>query len=219
MSELKKDDTNQLGGNHMRNTRKMYSYVVEHDYGLSPNPTGGFCTLAFCKFSEDGKRRNVVEIAREGDWIVGTGGNSKLSAGHGKLVYAMLVTEKMTLQDYFRDPRFKHRAGNEMHLAGSTERFALISDHFFYFGRNAPKFEKRHLDYPIEKRGPAYRSTSFTQERIADFVAWLEENYSVGIHGEPCAAPNKGMEACETMRPRKNCPPRCWVDLKVGVGS
>jgi hypothetical protein len=115
----------------MSKIQKMYSYVVEHDYGISPNPNGGFCTLAFCKFSEDGVRRNVVEMAKVGDWIVGTGGNSELSAKHGKLVYAMLVTEKMTLQDYCRDPRFKHRAGNEMHLAGSTDRSALISDHFF----------------------------------------------------------------------------------------
>ncbi len=107
----------------MAKKRKMYSYVVEHDYGLSPNPTRGFCTLAFCKFSEGGDRRNVVEMAEVGDWVVGTGGKSRLSAGHGKLVYAMLVTEKMTLQDYFRDPRFKDRAGNEMHLGGSTDRW------------------------------------------------------------------------------------------------
>jgi hypothetical protein len=149
----------------MDSIQKMYSYVVDHDYGRSPNPNDGFCTLAFCKYSEDGAKRNIVEPAEVDDWIVGTGANSKLSAGQGKLVYAMLVTEKMTLQDYFRDPRFKHRAGNEtnMHLAGSTDRFALISDHFFYFGKAAPKFEKRHLHHPIEKRGRGHRSKSFTK--------------------------------------------------------
>jgi hypothetical protein len=90
---------------------KLYSYVVEHDYGLSPNPSGGFCTLAFCKFSMSGKR-NVVELAKEDDWVIGTGGSGPLSAGHGRLVYAMRVTKKLTLQEYFRDPRFAHRAGN-----------------------------------------------------------------------------------------------------------
>jgi hypothetical protein len=194
--------------------QRMFSYVVEHDYGLSPNPNGGFCTLAFCKYSEDGVRRNVVEMAEVGDLVVGTGGKSEeLSAGHGRLVYAMLVTEKMTLQDYFRDPRFKRRAGNEMHLAGCTDRYALISDHFFYFGRSAPKFKKRHLDYPIEKRGPGYRSISFTQEFIADFVTWLEENYSVGIHGEPCAECGCEIETCETLRSRKKCQPRHLLGL------
>lgn len=192
----------------MRKTMKMYSYVVEHDFGLSPNPNAGFCTLAFCKFSEDGVRRNIVEMAYVGDWIIGTGGNNALSAGHGKLVYAMLVTEKMTLQDYFRDPRFNRRAGNELHLTHSTNRVALISEHFFYFGRNAPEFEKRHLDYPIEKRGPRHRSTSFTKEFIADFVAWLEENYEVGIHGDPCAECEQKPETCVMMRHRKKCPTR-----------
>jgi hypothetical protein len=191
----------------MGKAQRMYSYVVEHDYGLSPNPDVGFCTLAFCKFSEDGIRRNIVEMAKVDDWIIGTGGKSEWSAGHGKLIYAMLVTEKMTLQDYFRDPRFKRRAGNEMHLAGSSDRFALISDHFFYFGTNAPSFDQRHLDYPIEKRGPAYRSTSFTKEFIADFVEWLEANYTPGIHGDPCAECDQE-ETCEIIRPRKKCPPR-----------
>jgi hypothetical protein len=85
---------------------KIYSYVVEHDSGLSPNPTGGFCTLAFCKFTRDGITPNIVELARVGDWVAGTGGKCGTSAGHGRLVYAMRVTEKMTLRDYFRDPRF-----------------------------------------------------------------------------------------------------------------
>jgi hypothetical protein len=192
----------------MSEVQRMYSYVVEHDYGVSPNPYDGFCTLAFCKFSEGGVKRNVVEMAQVGDWIVGTGGNSKLSAGHGKLVYAMRVTEKVTLQDYFRDPRFKRRAGNEMHLAGSTERYALVSDHFFYFGRNAPKFQKRHLDYPIEKRGRAHLSRSFSGELIADFIAWLEETYTVGVYGDPCAECDGEPEAGDTSRPRRMCPPR-----------
>lgn len=89
----------------------LFSYVVEHDYGLSPNPAGGFCTLAFCKYNTAG-RRNVVELAGVGDWVVGTGGSGPRSAGHGRLVYAMRVTEKLTLRDYFRDSRFAHRAGN-----------------------------------------------------------------------------------------------------------
>ena len=49
---------------------------------------------------------------------------------------------------------------------------------------------------------------SFTQEFIADFIAWLEENYTVGVHGDPCAEPDEGTETCETTRPRKKCPPR-----------
>jgi hypothetical protein len=183
---------------------KLYSYVVEHDLGLSPNPFGGFCTLAFCKFSNS-ERRNVVELADVDDWVVGTGGLGPLSVGeHGRLVYAMLVTEKLTLREYFRDPRFAHRAGNELDLAGDTERFALISDYFFYFGTNALRFADRHLEYPIEKRGPGFRSR-FPAEFIADFVAWLEQRYAVGVHGNPCAYHPDADSLAVPARPRRKC--------------
>src|SRR5262245_19405042 len=186
--------------------RTLYSYVVEHDYGLSPNPSGGFCTLAFCKFSRDGVTPNVVELAEVGDWVVGTGGKSSLSAGHGKLVYAMRVTEKMTLRDFFRDARFARRAGNVLDWDGETEMFALISDHFYYFGANAQRFAQRHHEHLIEKRGPRHRCR-FSEEFIADFVEWLEGLYTVGIHGRPCAD-HPDAEAFEKIRPRKKCRPQ-----------
>ena len=86
---------------------KLYSYVVEHDAGYAPNPYFGFCTLCRCKFQKPGVgRKNIVELAEEGDWVIGTGGASKRSAGHGKLIYAMLVTEKLTREEYFSDSRF-----------------------------------------------------------------------------------------------------------------
>lgn len=52
---------------------QLFSYVVDHDEGFAPNPAGGLCTLAYCKFSHSGKR-NLVEMAADGDWVVGNGG-------------------------------------------------------------------------------------------------------------------------------------------------
>ena len=40
---------------------KLFSYVVDHDYGFAPNPFGGFCTLAKCKYGTT--KRNIVELA------------------------------------------------------------------------------------------------------------------------------------------------------------
>jgi hypothetical protein len=84
---------------------KYFSYVVDHDYGYAPCPFGGVCTLAKCKYGsikcKSGTRRNIVELAEEGDWIAGTGGvDLDKSAGHGKLIYAMRVDEKITLREY-----------------------------------------------------------------------------------------------------------------------
>jgi hypothetical protein len=159
---------------------KLFSYVVEHDYGLSPNPSGGYCTLAFCKFKKK-KNRNIVELAEAGDWVVGTGGKSSTSAGSGKLVYVMRITEKMTLQKYFRDPRFVERAGNDFSVAKSTTRFALISDHYFYFGSEGPL-----LEHDIDRGGRGMRN-QFTEDEICAFVDWLKGRYpGPGEYGPPC---------------------------------
>ncbi|MDQ3119099.1 MAG: hypothetical protein M3Q89_05955, partial [Verrucomicrobiota bacterium] len=43
---------------------RLFSCVVDHDLGLSPDPFGGYCTLAYCKFSRHGTHPNIVELAR-----------------------------------------------------------------------------------------------------------------------------------------------------------
>lgn len=77
---------------------KCYTYVVARDFGFAPNPFGGFCTLATCKPA-------IRSIAKVGDWILGTG-SAKMKL-QGKLIFAMEVTEKLTYNDYWNDPRFQ----------------------------------------------------------------------------------------------------------------
>ncbi len=69
----------------------LFSYCIPYDDGAAPNPFWGLCTLAICK---PGIRR----VAKEGDWVVGTGSvNSPAGDASGKVVYAMRVTQKMTM--------------------------------------------------------------------------------------------------------------------------
>ncbi len=173
----------------MARPRKLFSYVVHHDFGLSPNPSGGYCTLAFCKYREKPEQNaNIVETAEVGDWVVGSSGKSKLSLGkHGHLIYAMEVTEKLAIRDYLRDVRFKGRAGNLQKPETRTDMFALVSDHFYYFGKNAYPLAKRHRDHSLEKRGPWHRC-DFSQDFIVDFVRWVTQ-LPKGKTGEPCKAP------------------------------
>ncbi|MCI0332404.1 MAG: hypothetical protein L0228_04180 [Planctomycetes bacterium] len=142
---------------------KLYSYVVDHDLGYAPNPFGGLCTLAKCKYGS--KKRNVVEMADEGDWIAGTGGaDLTKSAGHGKLIYAMRVDEKIPLAEYCRTMNGKRFDAE--HEVLEDGRYALISRHFFYFGRNAvdlSEIPRKYLNHPFEKKGPGYRC-DFTEE-------------------------------------------------------
>ena len=75
---------------------KLFSYCLRYDDGKAPNPYWGFCTLAICKPAI----RRAAEI---GDWIVGTGSaNSPLGNFFGYVIYAMRVTEKMTMEEYDR---------------------------------------------------------------------------------------------------------------------
>jgi hypothetical protein len=184
---------------------RLFSYVVDHDHGFAPNPFGGFCTLAKCKHRFS--KRNIIEMAEEGDWIAGTGGVDLCkSAGHGKLIFAMRVDEKIPLREYCQahgDDRID--AGPE---DDEDERFALISHHFFYFGRKAidiSEIPTTYLDYPFEKSGPRYRC-DFSEEFVEDFARWLKANFKVGVHGRPCAPHSElKMPKCPLKVRRREC--------------
>ncbi len=73
---------------------RLYSYVLRWDDGAAPNPFWNLCSLVICK---PAIRRTAVE----GDWIAGTGSkNTPVGDMSSKLVYAMRVTRKMTMDQY-----------------------------------------------------------------------------------------------------------------------
>lgn len=86
----------------------VYSYLIEHDLGLAPNPFGKYCTLAVCK----PKIRKSSKL-KLGDWVIGTGSKALEEASgrklRDKLIYAMKVTERITLEEYWNDARFQHK--------------------------------------------------------------------------------------------------------------
>ena len=183
---------------------KIFSYVVEHDNGYAPNPYFDVCTLCRCKFNETAQetqgqrcRKNIVELAEAGDWVIGTGGASRRSVGrHGTLVYAMRVDEKMNRGDYFSDSRFAQKkpvaTGSYEQTRGDNERphgdferleqFALISRHFYYFGASAIDIPERFRH--LEKTGPGFRYVA--PENFTPFREWLEKKFMLGKQGEPC---------------------------------
>lgn len=193
---------------------KLYSYVVDHDNGHAPNPYFDFCTLCRCKFRESAAgRRKIVELAEKGDWVVGTGGaNPRKSAGHGNLVYAMKVDEKPSRLEYFKDSRFKNkkpvkrgtyeqtRGDNIRPLTGfeKHQQFALISQHFYYFGAEAKKIPQ---EFDLEKKSRGFRCIS-DQIAIRRFVGWLRKEFEPGKHAEPCyqerADKTKGNKRCKS---------------------
>ena len=146
-----------------RSKPKLYSYVVERDNGFAPNPYWGVCTLANCKSSEGkkSKGKSIVDRAKKGDWVVGTGGKSDRSAGrHGTLIYVMRVDKIRTLAEYFDNGKFEakrpitdgtykqQQGDNEERDCSNRRGRVLISRHFLYYGRNAVDIPQRFREHP-----------------------------------------------------------------------
>jgi hypothetical protein len=94
---------------------RIYSYVVEHDLGFAPNPFWRVCTLANCK-------PQIRKYANVGDLIIGTGSAEIQAASH--LVYWMRVSEIISFDCYWSDPRFARKKpnmrGSNMHRYGDN---------------------------------------------------------------------------------------------------
>jgi putative DNA base modification enzyme with NMAD domain len=158
---------------------KIFSYVVDHDHGTEPNPYDGTCTLCECKFSHAKGRRNIVELAEKGNWIIGTGGKSKNSPGHGKLIYAMKVTEKLPREKFYADKRFKKKiARPPADALNNLGRFALISSNFYYFGNKPLDI----MGLGLEKRGPGFR---YLEPREIELLRQLLKSQKPGRRGDP----------------------------------
>jgi hypothetical protein len=73
---------------------RLFSYCIPVDDGAAPNPYFEVCTLAICK-------PVIRRVAEVGDWVVGVGSKNVQGIDYsGNLVYAMKVTDKMTLKEY-----------------------------------------------------------------------------------------------------------------------
>ncbi len=95
---------------------KVYSYVIIRDFGFAPNPFGGVLTLATCK-------PKIRKNAKVGDLIIG---NSNKETGN-LLVYMAKVSEILTFDEYWDDPRFLSKRPR---MNGSTKK--LNGDNIYH---------------------------------------------------------------------------------------
>ena len=185
---------------------KVYSYIVAFDYGFSPNPFHGVCTLACCKPA-------IRRTARVGDLVVG------LSRHGERVVYAMKVGRVLDFDEYWNAARYGckrprrnstdpvvRRGDNIYQPWGIGEFRQLASDHsnsdgtedlvrkrkdlsgvhvlsaerFGYFvgaGRPLPP------DLAFLKVGRGHKS-HLTDEQVARVARWFAA-LPQGIHGLP----------------------------------
>ena len=142
---------------------KLHSYVVARDYGFAPNPFYGYCTLATCKPD----MRKSVAI---GDWIIGTGSKSK--GRDGRLVYAMRVSEILSFEQYWDDPRFRQKRPN---LHGSLKQ--AFGDNIYYRDPKTGQWRQKDSHHSLingrQNQANIDRDTKANRVLISDdFVYW-----------------------------------------------
>jgi Nucleotide modification associated domain 2 len=113
---------------------RLYSYCLPTDDGAAPNPFWGVCTLVICK---PGIRRT----AEKGDWIAGTGAKyGRTSTGcrdlSGRLVYAMKVTDKLTMKEY--DYHVRSKLPQKMPVPKSRDVRLRLGDAIYNFDEEPP---------------------------------------------------------------------------------
>jgi hypothetical protein len=181
----------------------LYTYVMQHDTGLAPNPFWGICTLAVCTPNHQGSR------ATRGDWIAGVSDKR-----HGyKLIYMMEVDERIRMDDYFHDERFatkkpildgtaQQRCGDNFYsldaagqwtqhpnlyhdracLAQDTKHpWVFVGRRFWYLGLKA-------VDIPaafMPMFGGRGARVNHPPELVASFKAWVEASVKEGVNALP----------------------------------
>lgn len=186
-----------------------FAYVVARDYGFAPNPFYGVCTLATCK-PRIRKCAKVGDwIIGNGPTslnrlIFAMKVTDKLSFneywGHPLYQIKKPRMNGGTLKNMYGDNIY-HTEGNEWLQADShhslkggetnfhnlkrdtsTSDSVLISDEFYYFGRNAIEVPEEFAKNVFHKGRNHSKPIDEWGER---FIRFLQDNYRLGIHGDP----------------------------------
>lgn len=179
-------------------------YVVSHDTGFAPNPFGGFCTLAACTPNHQGLRLD------RGDWLVGNGTIATGSRMiYAMRVSEVLDFDKYYRDSRFAGKKassgsWQARCGDNIYFRSGAGHWAqsdahyhtrpgdlekdtryprvFISDHFYYFGENAPAVPAEYASLIQTRQGCRCSGDPETARR---FIGWLEQAFAPGLHGDP----------------------------------
>ncbi|MEI9954800.1 MAG: hypothetical protein WDM90_00450 [Ferruginibacter sp.] len=192
-----------------------FSYKIEHDFGLAPNPFGEYCTLAVCKPTI----RDNKNLAN-GDWIIGTG-SVKLQRLH-HLIFAMQVEEKITFNEYWEDHRFQYKKpvinGSLVQIYGDNFYHQDIKSKTWIQENSAHSLKdgvanRKHIKvdtggkyvlisktfyyfgdksilipekyWEVCSEGRNMKGPSIPIPVADKFIFWLQKKHDIGIHGDP----------------------------------
>ena len=125
---------------------KIYSYIITRDYGFAPNPFYGYCTLATCK-------PRIRLSADIGDVIVGLGSGAKNSIYKNKLIYVMIVSKKITFDEYWDDQRFFSKRPQ---IHGSLKH--MYGDNIYHTDPNTGQIIQENSHHSLDEGKTNYKN-------------------------------------------------------------
>jgi hypothetical protein len=184
----------------------VYIYVVDRDFGFAPNPFHGYCTLATCKPGiRAGAQIGDWVIGLGGARLKATGrcifamqitGGITFDTYWSAPVYrdkkpVRNGSRKMMVGDniYHREvgsPQWRQADSHHSNPDGTpnphniandtkTDR-VLLSNHFFYFGRDAPVVPAGVLKSMEYRNGRNYRV--YSDARCIELLTWLTQTFA-----------------------------------------
>ncbi|WP_244310594.1 hypothetical protein [Pseudovibrio ascidiaceicola] len=182
---------------------RVYIYVISHDLGFSPNPFHGVCTLACCKpIIRKKARANDWIIGMGGTALRAVGRciyamrvSTSMSFdeywaadefrvkrptrnGSRKTMVGDNIYSRSDDQDDWKQQNSVHSqpsgAQDDVNTIHDTSvNRVLVSDHFVYWGGNAPTINPSILEEIGYRNGRGHRVFSF--EQGAPLVDWVHE--------------------------------------------
>lgn len=175
---------------------KLCSYVMTNDAGFAPNPFWGYCTLAACT------PNHMRCVLGKDDWIVGNGsageGNLLIYAMRvsERLDLNAYYHDPRFAQKKPSNAGWRERCGDNIYFHGAEGNLVqdaaavhhndchvqeqdiygdrvFISDHFFYFGEDAPPFPPQFASLICTGRGVRYHEGPV----VDAFIDWLERTH------------------------------------------
>ncbi len=142
-------------------TEQIFAYKMVHDENFAPHidSEGEYLTFATCR--NDIRRKMEVD-----EWVTGVAAKSlkPTKSEEGRAVWAGQVSERLTYDAYYKDPRFLGRADNiyrlingeyqqiseaKFHKDEATKKHdltctnVLVFKKFWYFGGNGPQTDMK----------------------------------------------------------------------------
>ncbi len=188
----------------------LFSYVIARDYGFAPNPFSGYCTLATCKASIRHQAQigdwvigtgPIKKLNIPGRLVYAMRVTEKSTFNQYWDDPRFQVKKphmngglKQAFGDNIYYKNVKWRQENSHHsLPGGKVNMhnlvrdtkypdVLISNHFYYFGKNHIAIPSRFADLCLRRQG--YKK-NHDDKLVNAFLNWLENKFSPGLLGNP----------------------------------